>query len=77
VLNQTCLQVKQEAAQLANQLREEAARQSGQIEQLMSAKAQLQAQLVAEQSERTELAASLAEAQVNRRHDQARIHDLE
>jgi septal ring factor EnvC (AmiA/AmiB activator) len=39
--------------------------------------AQLQAQLADGQSERAELAASLAEAQADRRHDQARIRDLE
>lgn len=76
-LNQTYLQAKQEAAQLAGQLREEAARLTGQVEQLKTAEAQLQAQLVAGQSERAELAASLAEAQADRRHDQARIRDLE
>jgi septal ring factor EnvC (AmiA/AmiB activator) len=71
------LQAKQASAQLASQLREEAARLTGQIDQLRTAEAQLQAQLAAGQSERAELAASLAEAQADRRHDQARIQDLE
>ncbi|MET0076398.1 MAG: DNA-binding protein [Candidatus Thiodiazotropha lotti] len=76
-LNETYLQAKQEGVQLAAQLREEVARLTGQIEQLKTAEAQLQAQLGAGQSERAELAASLAEAQADRRHDQARIRDLE
>lgn len=76
-LNQTYLQAKQAGAQLAGQLREEAARLTGRIEQLKTAEAQLQAQLAAGQSERAELAAALAEAQADRRHDQARIRDLE
>lgn len=77
VLNQTYLHAKQEAAQLASQLREEAARLTGQIEQLKNSEQQLQVQLGAGQSKRAELAASLAEAQADRRHDQARIRDLE
>jgi len=76
-LNQTYPQARQASARLAAQLREEAARLTGQIDQLKNAEAQLQAQLVAGQSERAELAASLAVAQADRRHNQVRIRDLE
>jgi chromosome segregation protein len=73
--NRTYLQAKQEGAQLASELRQEASRLSGQIEQLEASRQQLQAQLEACQTERAEMTAALAEAQADRRHDQALIRE--
>jgi chromosome segregation ATPase len=76
-LNQTYLQTKQEGAQLASQLRQEASRLSGQIEQMEITRQQLQTQLETCQAERTGLTTALAEAEADYRHDQERIRDLE
>lgn len=69
-LNTTYLAAKQAGAERASELSQAVARQAGQVEQL-------QTQLEKGQTEQAELAATLATEQTERRHDLARIHELE